>query len=471
MREKHPIDQRFKVLYDSEVDPPRSIRTHLADRMGWDKEPSASGPWRSWLLIMAGAAMAVLSLFQRHTPTSTSSSNAQAELQPSPEGPPTHAPVPQGAPAAIPGHGTHPPRSAAATNMNRTLPGQESRPIGGVRATPVPELTRTPGSIQPQPGDPPLDPDRITALPTNNDPTPNVGSQRYSERILAEYEDHGIDQYAPALDATRISPLIPKIGTAWVGSPRQAPRQLPYVLPAGHWWWGAYAGTGRQTGVWEGVDQQALNAAERWRGATQWGILVGRQWRSGWSLSLGAGLGLSRSTLAYDEQQFDRSLSVDTTWTQTLYNNVDVVYTWNIDTVITERPGTMLHTHARNRYGALQIPLNLAWHGQVKRWHYGGLCGVAIHLPTQREGSTLQRLPSDAAVSVVSLRHPSIDTRFGLRANAHLGLSLGYALNEHIGIYAEPLLTTPLGFFGRTNGLSMQGHFIQFRIQHDLGAR
>jgi hypothetical protein len=32
-------------------------------------------------------------------------------------------------------------------------------------------------------------------------------------------------------------------------------------------------------------------------------------------------------------------------------------------------------------------------------------------------------------------------------------------------------LTTPLGFFGRTNGLSMQGHFIQFRIQHDLGAR
>lgn len=471
MREKHPIDQRFKVLYHSEVDPPGSTRTHLADRLGWDKEPSVSGPWRNWLLIMAGAAMAVFSLFQRQTPTPTSLSNAQAELQPSPEGTPNHAPVPQVTPAATPSHGTPPPRTAAATSTNRIVQEPESRPIGGVRANTAPKATRTTGSTHPQPKDPPLDADRITVLPTDDEPAPNVGSQRPSERILAEYEDHGIDHDAPAPNATRISPLIPKIGTAGVGSPRQVPRQLPYVLPAGLWWWGAYAATGRLTGMWQGADQEALNAAERWRGATQWGILVGRQWRSGWSLSLGAGLGLSRSTLAFDEQQFDRSMSVDTTWTQTLYNNVDVIYTWNIDTVITERPGTIRHTHARNRYGALQIPLNLAWHGQVKRWHYGGLCGVAIHLPTQREGSTLQRLPSDAAVSVVSLRHPSIDTRFGLRANAHLGLSIGYALNEHISIYAEPLLTTPIGFFGRTHGLSMQGHFIQFRIQHDLGTR
>ena len=36
MREEHPIDERFKALYDAEAAPPGEVRDALAQQLGWD---------------------------------------------------------------------------------------------------------------------------------------------------------------------------------------------------------------------------------------------------------------------------------------------------------------------------------------------------------------------------------------------------------------------------------------------------
>src|SRR5690606_7573266 len=116
-------------------------------------------------------------------------------------------------------------------------------------------------------------------------------------------------------------------------------------------------------------------------------------------------------------------------------------------------------------------PLTAAWHGTVRRWHYGAMGGVALWVPTQREGSTLHRQAPDAHLRVVGLGDAATDTRFGPRLNAHAGLSLGFALTETFSVYAEPMMTMPASTFGRAGAPRMSGHFIQIRLQHELGSR
>lgn len=483
MREKHPIDERFNALYDAEVSPPDEVRDALAQHLGWDPGRATGSPWRSWLLVAAGAALAVTSaLYLGH----------QEGQAPTPSVAETHATIHGAAPgtpavAVAPTSGTEGASgqrtSAAATTTGTgaadhaatsTTRGTDKAPPKHDAAVPIP------AQRLPQPRITPATTAQYAATTAgttdtaHNTPSPEPTGQD----ILPAGTTH------PAAPVAMATDLLTAEDARWMqhiplgdrtmpeGSPLHAPRPAPYVLPAAQWWLGAYAGAGKLTGEWRGPDSEAMNAAEGWRGSTQWGLLFGRRWRSGWSASIGAGLGLTRSTFAYDEQQWERFMDVDTNWTQTFYNNtLDVVYTWSIDSMAVERPGAVRSTHARNVYGALQIPLTAAWHGTMRRWHYGAFGGVTLWIPTQREGSTLYRQSPDAQLRVVGLRDAVTNMHFGPRLNAHAGLSLGFALTETFSVFAEPMMTMPASTFGKAGAPRMTGHFLQLRLQHEFSSR
>lgn len=480
MREKHPIDERFKALYDAEADPPEEVRDTLARHVGWGPGPKPAGQWRSWLFIAAGAALAVTSANYlgdgtNKTPVpelTRTRATAQVSVPKAPvsqekhsngRGKGIHQDV-SAAPLPAEGGGIAP--TAAAPDVNTTTHQQE--PSSAIAEVPQPRSVPRPV------------PSQAPRISTTR--TPERAASAHGEQIASTAVTDQPVPFSPmnssaasqtrTEDARRMSGIIPDQRTIPNGTPLAAPHQAPYVLPAAQWWLGAYVGVGRLTGEWRGPDQEAMNAAERWRGSSQWGLLLGRRWRSGWSVSVGAGLGLTRSTFTYDEQLWEPFVDVDTNWTETFYNNtLDVVYTWSIDSVTSVRPGTLRNTNGRNQYGALQVPLTIAWHGDLRRWHLGALGGLTLWLPTQREGNALHRSASDARLGVIDLEDARTTPRFGPRLNAHVGLSLGYALTETISVFAEPTMTAPIGTFGQADAPRMTGHFLQLRLQHEFGSR
>jgi hypothetical protein len=111
----------------------------------------------------------------------------------------------------------------------------------------------------------------------------------------------------------------------------------------------------------------------------------------------------------------------------------------------------------------------LAWHGDLRRWRYGLLGGLVAYIPTQREGRTLVQDANDATMRVVDLADEILDRRFGPRMSAQFGLSLGYLLNEHLAVYAEPTFYAPIPTFTPTEAALMNGYSFQIRLQHEFG--
>jgi hypothetical protein len=495
MREEHPIDERFKALYDAEAAPPGEVRDSLARQLGWDAGATTSSTWRSWSMLLVSAALAVSSASYLLLPAPPQGMNTMVSAvhvadrvpQPVPMDPRgsnsgSDSPDPKGtrveqalqSHAAVSGTGSiqeH--RTISADDKQQAMNGAvasssensllddglhhdrssadfkvSARTAVALRTAGITEQVRR--GTYPRDGGSHGD---LVSFESPRQPTLSSGTTELPD--------------TDALDMDLLYSTLP--GPA-AGSPIPAHRPAPYVLENAQWWLGLYAGLGKSSGTWRGQHTDELNTAERWRGSTQWGAQVGRTWRNGWSISAGAGLELTQSTFTHDERVEALFTEVDTTWTATAYNNTqDLVYTWNIDTVTTTRPTETRRSSARNRYGAIEIPLTLAWHGDLRRWRYGLLGGLIAYIPTQREGRTLLQDANDATMRVVNLADELVDRRFGPRMSAHFGLSLGYLLNEHLAVYAEPTLFAPIPTFTSTEAPLMRGYSFQIRLQHEFG--
>lgn len=494
MREEHPIDERFKALYDAETAPPSAVRDALAQRLGWDAGTAAGSTWRSWSMLLVGAVLAVSSasllllphagneqrteayLAEQGVSSIGEVPSSSAGLQEVPEAPiPEDSSGKQYVIALVESSSTGPRTTpeafesqAAAQGVissSKTLSerGQEpddfretnaKRNSSSAAETSV-TVQRT-GAERTMP----------VGTPAQSSSTPKVGSGVHTRATPADLED----QRLPDEDAVALSLLHTALPAPPMGTPAPAQRPMPYVLANGQWWLGLYAGMGQSTGTWRGQHANALNTAERWRGSTQWGAQLGRSWRSGWSISAGAGLELTRSTFTHEETSEALFTEVDTTWTATVYNNTeDLVYTWNIDTSTTTRPTEVRRTDARNRYGAIQIPLTVAWHSDLRRFRCGLLGGLVAYIPTQREGNTLVNEANDAGLRVMDLTDRRVDDRFRARMSAQVGVSLGYSLTEHLALYAEPVFYAPLRAFTSPEAPLMKGYSLQIRLQHEFG--
>jgi len=496
MREKDLIDERFEALYDAEVTPPREVRDALAHQLGWDPGTKGAIGWRNWLLIAAGVALTISStayLGLHNAADADASPMARTEAV---EAPGQQA-TPEASSASTAGatESTITPLATTAEDGSRTA-NSAARPEPSGRTNNAPQPSRTQGSTsnngsrladQGSKNSTPVTHQSSNVFSANNSsPTRSTstgsntagsisatgGSMDATTSNPGDNANDPVAAWSMAVDVLRLTGRGPAAREVEPGTPERGKLVAPYVLPAGQWWIGAYAGLGQLKGERRGADQAALNSAERWHGSSQWGLSMGRSWRSGWSVSAGAGLALDRSTFSYDERSLEAFTDVDTNWTETLYNNSqDVIYSWSIDTVSSVRQGPSRNTHARNLYGAIHVPLSVAWHGDVRRWRYGAFGGVTAWIPTQREGKSLVRDGADGELRVIDLADQQVDQRHGPRLNAHFGASLGFMLTEHLSAYAEPLYYTPLSAFGRQGALWMRGHIIQFRLQHEFGSR
>ncbi len=244
-----------------------------------------------------------------------------------------------------------------------------------------------------------------------------------------------------------------------------------YVLPHGCWWVGAYAGIGTVNGQWRGDDATALSDAETWRSTAQGGVLFGREWHTGWSLSGGVGVARVRSTFRHETpgalQEFT---NVDTMWVENSIQDIPV-YTWMIDSLVEVRPGASLRSNARNEYTAVQVPLNVAWHADARRLRYGAFGGVTAWIPTQRKGLTLVQVGPDAGLAATNLADARVNERFGAQLHGQLGLSLGYFITEHFSAYAEPMISAPLVSFDGHDTPWLTRPLLQIRLQHALCSR
>lgn len=494
MREEHPIDERFKALYDAEAAPPGAVRDALARQLGWDAGTAAGSTWRSWSVLLVGAVLAVASASQLFLPHSGNEQRTKAyftEQNVSPIGEVSSSSTrPEEVPKApIPEGSAGGQRVIASGESSSTAPRTTSK---GFEPQPSEQRLRSNSQTQSERGQDPYNVRETNAKRIHSaaaetsvavqssgahstmwggalahSPSTSEGEGgRHLRSTPADLET----QRLPEEDAVALSLLYSVFPAPPTGTPALAQRPAPYVLANGQWWLGLYVGMGQSTGTWRGLHADALNTAERWRGSTQWGAQLGRSWRSGWSISAGAGLELTQSTFTHEESSEALFTEVDTTWTATVYNNTeDLVYTWNIDTSMTTRPTEVRRTSARNRYGAIQLPLTVAWHGDLRRFRYGLLGGLVAYIPTQREGSTLLNEANDSGLRIIDLVDRRVDDRFRPRMSAQVGVSVGYSLTEHLALYAEPVFYAPLRAFTSPEAPLMKGYSFQIRLLHEFG--
>jgi hypothetical protein len=247
--------------------------------------------------------------------------------------------------------------------------------------------------------------------------------------------------------------------------------QDAYVLPAGYWWVGPYAGYGTVQGEWKGPDAEALDRAEQWRSSWQAGLMAGRGWRNGFSVGGGVGIARVRSTFLHESAgPATEATAVDTVWQEATYPGNTTVHTWFVDSTTTVTPGPVTRTDARNRYTVLQVPVSVWWHTTMRRWTFGAMAGGIGWFPLQREGTTLLNSGADGTATA-SLGDGRVDRRFGMQLHGLAGVSLGYTLTEHLTLFAEPQLSVPLvGGDGRTAPALTRPTF-QIRLQHELRSR
>jgi len=300
-----------------------------------------------------------------------------------------------------------------------------------------------------------------------NDPLPILTSASLASNTSS---DLGLND----IQAVRLNnqPILP-ITSVPVGSPNPGSTQPGYVLPAGVWWIGAYAGMGAVNGQWRGTDVADLQRSERWRSTTQAGIMVGREWRNGWGVSAGLGLARVRSTFEHERLGETESVTeIDTTWAEYTYPGSSFpLYTWSIDSVAATRIGAAQRVDARNLYTAVHVPVNLSWHTTVRRLRIGAFGGLAAWIPTQRKGLSLVRSAQDGFSTTLPLQDAQLDSRFSAQLHGHLGLSLGYSVTEHMCLFFEPNVATPLFSFDGASAPWLTRPVVQIRLQHEFRSK
>lgn len=483
MRERHLIDERFKTLSEAEATPPREVRDALASKLGWDAPEQSAGGLLQWLIPTAGLALLLITAVMVFPPKAEVASSGKVtntrvgidHVRTSPST--TIAPSPQvrnDTGLATPFLAQIDPNTAT---TNDQVPSTASAPDRqGTRSQDRSASTSTtsspvmPGSAEgsesTRPGS---GPGRVRA--TSNEETFVVPLMR-DHNIVKPYARPPMPAHHAT--STDVAPVWMDLHTITMdrGSTstlRHTATSPSYVLPPSQWFVGLAIAYGQLKGAWPDKDGLGLNDAEQWRGSTVWGVNIGREWRSGWSIRTGLGLALDRSTLAVDRREVERFTEVDTSWTQSAYNNTsDLVYTWRIDTVAVERPGTTATFRSNNQYGALRIPLTVGWHTDLRRWRLGACAGVAAMIPSQRKGHTIYRPSSDADPILVDLTDDRVASRSTARVDMHLGLSLGFHITEHMTVLLEPRTIFPMTDLGRSETLSMRGQLLQLRLQHVL---
>ncbi|MEO8069726.1 MAG: hypothetical protein ABI599_18660 [Flavobacteriales bacterium] len=255
----------------------------------------------------------------------------------------------------------------------------------------------------------------------------------------------------------------------------------PYVLANGAWWVGVQFGWDQLGGGWSGTSPlvDELNKAEDWQSALQAGIVGGRTWKSGLSLSLGVGVADVKSRFLFKERvpqgNGDGFTSVlDTTWQANAVapDSSYTVYTYSIDYILIPIGETEVQYNATNRHTLLNIPLELAWQKNLKRFTLAPRIGVNANIFLARNGNTLITNASDGRTTSMSANDPRADSRYGILLSGSAGVDVGYALDERTQIFAGGAYSSVLTSLANSDlRPAMQGVRLRLRIVREFGMK
>lgn len=271
---------------------------------------------------------------------------------------------------------------------------------------------------------------------------------------------------APALDAGAVVRLAPLPAYWSSSSPALTPinKATPtYVLPAGEWWVAAQVGWYDVRRQWSGTNatlEQALNASEAWTSTIGVGALVGRTWRSGIGLSIGAEHERSEQAFRYVDRwtRVDQEIttSVVTLDTQVFVSNLDTITTTTFDERLAE---------GMDRRSVLRIPIEGHWRGSWRRWSYGVGLGVAAEFTKATSNRVLVQDGSDGHITTAAPQGSELRDRYPTVFLGVIAADLGYQLHEHWTLWASPAYMHSLAALGTNAEVFAQPERLGLRLR------
>lgn len=301
---------------------------------------------------------------------------------------------------------------------------------------------------------------------------PDASRHASSEQRARVYTDVHL-----ALLASLVTPFLNNAATA-PGPILQGDSTPAYVLKKDNWWVAVQGEWSTLNGEWKGPGSEVteLNKSETWRGGQGLGLVIGREWLSGWSLGLGIGANKQRSRFLRREVEASHTeVIVDTTWTGTPMGQV-TNYTWDIVETVIEEPGVERDYSATNSYTRLRIAPEVGYQLlQKKRFSLGARLAPVMMIDIGRKGNTLVRtasvdtLETAATTGALALTDASLDNRFPMTFAVSAGLELRYRLCERWSLGMLPTFTYWLPHTeGRVPSLSMSELGGAVRLRYDL---
>lgn len=446
MQERHPIDDRFRqLLAKAEADPPAAVWEQLAARQQ-RKRRAAWWPWRTLALLLGGTALVGGAAWW------TLASTDQDRYAEGPQRIPATTTASVSAPAT-------PEPTAVTTAPANTPASAESN------APDAPLVTYT------------NSPARASSTPGRNTNAPTSKSTRASDNSAGARENTGTPQrsIAPAdkaamtIDAqiraaaaahTAPAPLSPtttatgmeqrtpaheRMGTVLrttlaPGTPAQ--RTTPhYRVPPGEWWLAVHVGSTSSRSTWYGDDRalgDALNEAEGWQQQVTWGGALGRQWRSGFGLSVG--LMTERSERGF--RHVDRTVYQDQSIESYFVTLNGQVFVSDVDTIITTTAVETV-TQGVDRRSTVRIPVLAHWQQEWRRWSLGVRVGPTVEFTQAEAGPGIVRRSADQ-LGAGTLSASQRQERYPAAVLGLTGLDLGWRLHEHWTIQAGYLALWPI---------------------------
>lgn len=454
MSERHPIDELFsRTLHDAEVTPPTAVWEGIVR----ERAKRRSGYW-GWLvatLVVMGVASAVWFSVSR-TPNATVNVGGSSSAASSP--------------TLVAEVGTAAAADTTAAITGRSIANSEALPADEAREMSLPAgAGNAAASRQPEPGDPVDGATRNAATGAGKRDISGVGSG--SAPALAVVAPGALnprtkaDPRASADHLDRLVPLIPLVTTMPVkqNGLRTKENPAPYVLPNADWWVALEVGRCDERRTWYGTAEQlvnGLNDTEVPHYAWSIGALAGRSWRSGLGVSLGTAYEASEqsfrftgpSTVQAGEQYFPYLVTLDT-----------LVFVSDVDTVPTYAT-QQKQTNATNRFSVVRVSAEGYWHATQRRWTFGPRLGLGTEFMTMRDGYTLDG-SSDTALVAVDLSEAGYDARYATTLTALIGADLGFALNEHWGLWATPSYMRGLSTWGNGDAPHMLPERLGLRLR------
>ncbi len=521
MKERHPIDDLFREgLYNSEAAPPAEVWERVVAQRSWGHRLLA-GLQRRWTMgllamLLVGAPLAWYGVGNDAAPVAATSENTSVAppaerstsltekqdvggLVPDAEARRTSDALQEGNAAntveriqaverITSSNGTSIPTHRSATGVRSSVPAQPHGHIAG--ATGELLAARTPARRNDQ-----LSADSGPEVVSGNVAAKAIEGTNASDRPVLEVEASTASTTGGAAHGTLGDDYVDM--DFLLAHPRSIVYQRPldsmlvidrsvdppYVLPNGAWWLGVQFGWNEWKGGWTGASALVddLNEAEEWQSGWQAGIVGGRTWKSGLSVSLGLEVANAKSRFLFngagnnDSDTGAYEFVLDTTWQVNAVapDSSYVVYTYSFDLVAVPIGERGVQYSASNRYTLLNIPVEIAWQKNVKRYTFAPRIGLNAGLFIGRNGTTLVNGSNvDTGPTAIPANDPRADDRFGMLLSGSAGMDLGYAITERIQLFAGPGYSTVLTSFGdNTLRPSINGFTVRGRLVYEFGMK